>query len=590
MTSHSHEDEIFQEKRKPKNPIKFKIELNQEQKEAKSKILENTVTLLAGSAGSGKTLLACQIALEKLFMKEVEKIIITRPTVSKEEIGFLPGDLREKMDPWVQPIYQNMYALYDRVKIEKHIQEGDIEIVPVSFMRGRAQPLDSIIYTPEGPKYMKDIKKGDNVIGIKGEPIKVLEVFPQGLKSIYKIHFSDGSCTECCDEHLWNIAKNNSKNPIYKTLELKQFKDNIKTKGGQRKYKIPIISSSVQFDKKEVPIDPYTLGCLIGDGSITKGVSPTFSTNDTEILEYFNLPDNYVINKIKGDNYDYRLSSQDRNNLLTHYLENLDLLGTKSNNKFIPPIYKYNSINTRLEILRGILDTDGDIGVHPNNTCRINFNSTSLQLIEDVTEIVNSLGGTCTSPKICRKKGEVTYWKNQTIKNNYDCFRINIILPSTINPFKLKRKHNLYQNTTNIYRTIDKIEYIGEKEAQCILVDSKEHLYLTNNFIVTHNTFLDSIVIVDEAQIVTHEQMEMIVTRLGLRSKMIICGDDNQVDLKNKRDSGFRFLYTASKKIKNLAAISLKTNHRNPIVEDLIAYYEDAYESGISLTNSGSKK
>ena len=134
--------------KKLKNPIKFKIELNQEQKEAKSKILENTVTLLAGSAGSGKTLLACQIALEKLFMKEVEKIIITRPTVSKEEIGFLPGDLREKMDPWVQPIYQNMYALYDRVKLEKHIQEGDIEIVPVSFMRGRTF-LDSIVIVDE---------------------------------------------------------------------------------------------------------------------------------------------------------------------------------------------------------------------------------------------------------------------------------------------------------------------------------------------------------------------------------------------------------------------------------------------------------
>ena len=148
MNPTHHEDEIFQEKRKPKNPIKFKIELNQEQKEAKSKILENTVTLLAGSAGSGKTLLACQIALEKLFMKEVEKIIITRPTVSKEEIGFLPGDLREKMDPWVQPIYQNMYALYDRVKIEKHIQEGDIEIVPVSFMRGRTF-LDSIVIVDE---------------------------------------------------------------------------------------------------------------------------------------------------------------------------------------------------------------------------------------------------------------------------------------------------------------------------------------------------------------------------------------------------------------------------------------------------------
>lgn len=133
----SHEDNIFQEKRKPKNPIKFKLNLNEEQKDAKSKILNNTITLLAGAAGSGKTLLACQIALDKLFMKEVDKVIITRPTVSKEEIGFLPGDLREKMDPWVQPIYQNMYLLYDKDKVEKHIQAGDIEIVPLSFMRGR---------------------------------------------------------------------------------------------------------------------------------------------------------------------------------------------------------------------------------------------------------------------------------------------------------------------------------------------------------------------------------------------------------------------------------------------------------------------
>jgi phosphate starvation-inducible PhoH-like protein len=136
-TKLTHEDSIFQEKRKPKNPIKFKLNLNEEQKDAKSKILNNTITLLAGSAGSGKTLLACQIALEKLFMKEVEKVIITRPTVSKEEIGFLPGDLREKMDPWVQPIYQNMYLLYDKDKVEKCIAEGSIEIVPLSFMRGR---------------------------------------------------------------------------------------------------------------------------------------------------------------------------------------------------------------------------------------------------------------------------------------------------------------------------------------------------------------------------------------------------------------------------------------------------------------------
>ena len=237
MAQKHHDDEVFREKRKPKTPIKFKITLNEEQKEAKSKILKSTITLLAGSAGSGKTLLACQIALEKLFMRECDKIIITRPTVSKEEIGFLPGDLREKMDPWVQPIYQNMYALYDKVKIEKLISDGAIEIVPVSFMRGR--------------------------------------------------------------------------------------------------------------------------------------------------------------------------------------------------------------------------------------------------------------------------------------------------------------------------------------------------------------TFLDSVVIVDEAQNVTHEQMQMIVTRIGLRSKMIICGDDHQVDLKSKRDSGFRFLYTAARKIKNMVGISLVTNHRDPIVEDLINLYDEAEENGLDLGTSG---
>jgi len=147
--------EIFREKKVVKNPIKFKIQLNEEQKEAKQLILDNTITLLAGQAGSGKTLLACQVALDGLLRRIYSKIIITRPTVSKEEIGFLPGDLREKMDPWVQPIYQNMFLLYDKVKIEKFIEDGKIEIVPVSFMRGRTF-LDSIIIVDEAQNVTHD--------------------------------------------------------------------------------------------------------------------------------------------------------------------------------------------------------------------------------------------------------------------------------------------------------------------------------------------------------------------------------------------------------------------------------------------------
>jgi len=138
-------EEVFKEKRKPKGEIKFKLSLNDEQKEAKQTILDNPVVLVRGMAGSGKTLLACQIALDLVFKKEMEKIIITRPTVSKEEIGFLPGDLKEKMDPWLAPIYANLYMLYDKEKIDKMVLENQIEIVPFAFMRGRTFPNSIVI-------------------------------------------------------------------------------------------------------------------------------------------------------------------------------------------------------------------------------------------------------------------------------------------------------------------------------------------------------------------------------------------------------------------------------------------------------------
>jgi len=140
--------QIFKEKRKPKNPISFKIQLNEEQKLAKQLILDNPVTLLKGMAGSGKTLVACQVALDLVFKKDVERIIITRPTVAKEEIGFLPGDLKEKMDPWLAPIYANLYMLYDKAKIDKMIQDQTIEIVPFAFMRGRTFP-DAVVIVDE---------------------------------------------------------------------------------------------------------------------------------------------------------------------------------------------------------------------------------------------------------------------------------------------------------------------------------------------------------------------------------------------------------------------------------------------------------
>lgn len=165
------EEKKFAEKRKPKGPIKFRISLNEEQKEAKSIILKNPVNILRGSAGSGKTLLAVQIALDLLFNKEVEKIVITRPTVAKEDIGWLPGDLKEKMDPWLAPIYSNLEMLYDRSKIQKLLEEGNIEILPFAFMRGRTL-LNSCVVVDEGQNVT--MSQMEMIIGRMGTGSKII--------------------------------------------------------------------------------------------------------------------------------------------------------------------------------------------------------------------------------------------------------------------------------------------------------------------------------------------------------------------------------------------------------------------------------
>lgn len=125
-------------KRRPANGIKFQVTLNEEQKVAKSVILQNKVVVLRGGAGSGKSMVAAQAALDLLFTHQVEKIILTRPAVTAgEELGFMPGDKDAKLAPYTAAIYDNMYRLYNKEKIDKEIAEGRIEVIPVAFMRGR---------------------------------------------------------------------------------------------------------------------------------------------------------------------------------------------------------------------------------------------------------------------------------------------------------------------------------------------------------------------------------------------------------------------------------------------------------------------
>jgi len=171
MSSNHHNDEVFINKRKPKNPIKFQIQLNEEQKEAKSIIINTPITVLKGMAGSGKTLVAVQAALDMLYNKEIENIVITRPTVSKEDIGFLPGDLKEKMDPWLAPIYHNLYTLYGKEKVDREIQKGTIEIVPFAFMRGRTF-VNSFVIVDEAQNVTHD--QMEAVLGRLGKDSKMV--------------------------------------------------------------------------------------------------------------------------------------------------------------------------------------------------------------------------------------------------------------------------------------------------------------------------------------------------------------------------------------------------------------------------------
>lgn len=135
-------------KRVPKGDIKFKLTLNDEQKHAKHVILNAPITVLRGQAGSGKTLLACAVALDLYFKREIEKIVICRPAISKEDIGFLPGSADDKLAPYLQPVVDNFYKLYDKEAIDKLIKEGAIQILPFAFMRGHTF-TDSFIIVDE---------------------------------------------------------------------------------------------------------------------------------------------------------------------------------------------------------------------------------------------------------------------------------------------------------------------------------------------------------------------------------------------------------------------------------------------------------
>jgi len=429
----------------------------------------------------------------KIFINQIKKL-----EVKEEEKRKFIADLNIKKEHWVKykEELETTYVEYGE-KMHALLKEGvklyPHQIVAAMFMNatrstlishemglGKAQDLDSKLLTPKGWVRMGNIKINDFVIGSDGKPKKVLGVYPQGLKDIYEITFNDGVTARSCDEHLWNVntyIRNWRGNP-FMTKTLRQIMDSgLQFNNGNNKWYVPIVKP-IYFDEKELKIDPYVMGCLLGDGSLTVLNGIGFSSVDKELINEMSLrlPEkhNMVINgkSIK----DYYLTADGKNNIINQELKKYGLKGSNSYTKYIPEDYKFSSIQQRLEILQGILDTDG----HSRKDSIVELTLASKQLIEDVQFIVQSLGGIGRiKPKYVIYNGEKRlYW------------RITIKLPPEFTPFKLKRKINTFVAPTKYQpnRAIKSIKFIGEKEAQCILIDSEDHLYCTDNCVLTHNT------------------------------------------------------------------------------------------------------
>ena len=353
---------------------------------------------------------------------------------------------------------------------------------------GKVIANDIPVLTPNGWVPHGSLKVGDYVIGKNGKPTKVLETYPKPLKDYYNIIFSDGTVVESCDEHLWAVQTTNHKNRgngfVVKPLKDLMGDLTYGTKGNLKWY-IPMVEP-VEFNKREILIDPYLLGVLLGDGSISSRNLSITSVDLPLINEVKNrLPENIELsNYSTPKEYGFKLKNSNDKNYLKDGLVKYDLFGTKSDNKFIPDDYKYNTINVRIEILQGLMDTDGWCSKKDGT---IQYYSVSKTLSDDVKELVQSFGG------VARQSSKIGKYKlpDGSVKECKKCFILTINLPEDIIPFRLKRKlDNMKKNRKYLpSRGIKSIEFSRKTYGQCIRVDSDDHLYVIDKYVVTHNTY-----------------------------------------------------------------------------------------------------
>lgn len=543
-----------------------------------------------GPAGTGKTYLAMAMAVAELMKHKVIRVVLTRPAVEAgEKLGFLPGDLAEKINPYLRPLYDALYDMVDYDRASKMIERGTIEVAPLAFMRGRAQPLSSRVLTPTGWREIGSLHVGDDVIGSDGRPTAVLGVYSQGKKAVFQLTATDGAMTRCCAEHLWAVSTpaDRRRGKGNRILETGAMMDRLHS-AHQPRYELPLLSEPVRFPTREVPLDPYALGLLLGDGCLTGKTTPTFSTADHEMVTALETRlDNIDLVYKSGVDYVRHHTHGGRggvivSNPVTEKLRALGLCGTRSNTKFVPPVYLYNDPAVRLAVLQGLLDTDGGPVTQKDRSCRVQFCTSSPQLRDDVIFLVRSLGGVTYGRTRRQEDKKPGYAHGRAVVHRTDSYVLDIRLPQGMSPFQLSRKAGLYTQYGGgrPMRFIKAITPAGIEETACIRVAAPDQLYVTEDFILTHNTLNDSFVILDEAQNTTSEQMKMFLTRLGYGSKAVITGDVTQVDLPTGTRSGLKEAQRILRGIEgiNFSFFSEKDVVRHRLVQDVIMAYERAHD------------
>lgn len=358
-----------------------------------------------------------------------------------------------------------------------------------------AHPYDQIVRLPTGEtKLWGDVRIGDKLFAPNGKTVRVVNVPIDGEDDIYRLTLSDGRSVEASKNHIWNVIKYGRKRP-YNTTTVDILNNGLYTNSGQHKFFIQN-GGAVNYEHKDVPIDPYTLGLLISEGALTK-----FPKNKThnkrrrnvqissaqQDAEFYKTIVPYEIKHIGNKGYSWHVYIDD----IDKKLDSLGLLHKNSQTKFIPDVYLYNDKNTRMELLRGLMDGDGCATKKGSNI----YITISKKLAEDLILLCRSLGMYARYHKCVEERDHL--FSNSG--NTYRCkktYRIAVTTNERIFniPRKVEKQHINHPGIKGskagafLYKiAIDKIEYVGRKRCKCVTVDSDDGLYMVGDYVVTHN-------------------------------------------------------------------------------------------------------